>query len=331
MILKNYQINKINFYLNNLILFYGNNEGLKVNEIQNILDKNKQFKKLNYYEKEILNNENIFFDETLSGSLFEEKKIIIINNATDKIIKIIDEIEKKNLNNLIIIFNSEQLDKKSKLRIKFEKQKNLLCVAFYPDTEEILTKIAINFFKEKKIFISQININQIIKKCNYKRENLKNELDKIEMLAFTRTITAENISKLSNLAENLSIAELIDGCLSKNKKKVFYILNENNFNTDDSLLIIKMMLVKAKKLKKLIINFEENNNIENTIANSKPPIFWKDKDTIKKQIINWKNYEITKLIFDLNKVEYICKKNLSFSINIIINFIIDNFFTKINN
>lgn len=276
--------------------------------------------------RDILINENSFFDEIFSGSLFDEKKIIIINNVSEKILKIIDQIENKDIQDIILIFNSEQLDKKSKLRAKFERQKNLICTAFYPDTEEILIKIAYNFFKEKKISISQSNINIIVNRSDLKREFLYNELNKIESLSLTKTITTENIMKLSNLANDFSISELVDNCLAQNKKKAFYILNENNFSLDDSIIILRTFVTKAKKLSKLITEFKKNSSIEKTISASKPPIFWKNKELIKKQIITWSSLEIKKLLFDLNKIEYQCKKNLDNSIKIVTNFIIQSCF-----
>ena len=326
MILKNYELNKINFKSNCLILFYGNNNGLKLEEINKIIYRNQDFKKLNFFEKDILNNEINFFDEIFSGSLFDKKKLIIINNVSEKILKIIDQIENKNFEDVILILNSDQLDKKSKLRAKFEKQKNLICAAFYPDTEEMLIKIASNFFKEKKISISQSNINIIVNRCDLKREFLYIELDKIESLSLTTTITSENIIKLSNLANNISISELVDNCLAQNKKKAFYILNENNFGLDDSIIILRTFITKAKKLSKLISEFKKNSSIEKTISASKPPIFWKDKELIKKQIITWSSIEIKTLLFNLNKIEYQCKKNLDNSIKIVTNFIIQSCF-----
>ena len=326
MILKNYELNKINFKSNYLILFYGNNNGLKLEEINKILYGNQNFKKLIFFERDILINENSFFDEIFSGSLFDEKKIIIINNVSEKILKIIDQIENKDIQDIILIFNSEQLDKKSKLRAKFERQKNLICTAFYPDTEEMLIKIAYNFFKEKKISISQSNINIIVNRSDLKREFLYNELNKIESLSLTKTITTENIMKLSNLANDFSISELVDNCLAQNKKKAFYILNENNFSLDDSIIILRTFVTKAKKLIKLVTEFKKNSSIEKTISASKPPIFWKNKELIKKQIITWSSLEIKKLLFDLNKIEYQCKKNLDNSIKIVTNFIIQSCF-----
>ena len=174
MILKSFEIKKINQNINHFILFYGRNEGLK-NEALDILfqDKNNIS---NYDEKQILDNENNFIENILSKSLFEQKKFIIIKRATDKIVKIIEILNSKNLEDVTIILNSDNLEKKSKLRSFFEKDKKLVCVPFYPDNDQTLSKLAYNFLREKKISISSSNINLIVNKCSGDRGTLINEL-----------------------------------------------------------------------------------------------------------------------------------------------------------
>ena len=147
MILKTYEIKKINIDKNNIILFYGQNEGAKKDEISKFLLKNKDKNISKYNEKQILDDPTIFYNELLSKSLFESKKIIIINYATDKLNKIIEEISEREINDISIIINSSLLEKKSKLRSLFEKNKKLICVAFYPDTPEILSKLTYDFIR----------------------------------------------------------------------------------------------------------------------------------------------------------------------------------------
>ena len=329
MIIKSYEINKINPVLNNFLLFYGKNEGLK-NEITKIIIK-KQSNVLHYDEKEILDNENDFIESILTKSLFEEKKIIIIKRSTDKILKIIENLYSKNIED-IIIFNADNLEKKSKLRSYFEKNKKLICVPFYPDNSQTLSKLAYNYLKDKKIVISQANINLIINKCNGDREALLNELQKIECYSIGgKKITSENIVQLTNLIENHSISELIDNCLAKNKKKIISILNENNFNNEDCIVISRLFLNKSKKLLQLSTEFKKNKNIELTISTAKPPIFWKDKEITKKQINQWKPENIKELIYKLSEIELLIKKNINNSINLITDFILEQSALKTNN
>ena len=178
MIIKSYEINKINLVKIKLFLLYGKNEGLKNETTKFLLDYKSEV--LTYDEKELLDNQNEFIENTCTKSLFEPTKKIIVKRASDKILKIVEEIHNKNLDDVKIIINADNLEKKSKLRSFFEKDKNLICIPFYPDNDQTLLKLTYNFFKEKKITISSININTIVNKCNGDRENLFNELNKIE-------------------------------------------------------------------------------------------------------------------------------------------------------
>ena len=321
MIIKSFEIDKINLDRNKFILFYGKNEGLKNEAIKKLIKKDRQV--FSYDEKEILDNEESFIENILSKSLFEKEKIIIIKRATDKLLLIIEKLSTKNFDDVAIIINAESLEKKSKLRSFFEKNKELVCVPFYPDNDQTLSKLAYNFLRDKKISISPSNINLIVNKCSGDREALINEIQKIELFNKNgKKINSENISKLINLNENHSISELIDNCLAKNKKKIISILNENNFNNEDCIIIARSFLIKAKRLLALSTTFETNKNIDLTISSAKPPIFWKEKDITKQQIFKWKSENIKKLIYSLSDIELQIKKNINNSINLITDFIL---------
>ena len=321
MIIKSYNADNLKPN-NNFFLFYGKNEGLKKQIINNLLKNKKEIS--SYDEREILESSNSFIENTLTKSLFENEKIILIKRGTDKIFKIIEEISEKKIEDLIIIINSENLDKKSKLRAFFEKSKKYICIAVFPDNNQTLAQLTLNFFKQKKILISQQNINFIVNKCNGDRDILENELKKIEHFSKNKKeITFEDLMKLINLSENHGISELIDNCLAKNQKKTLNILNENIFTSEDCILIIRTFLNKSKRILKLCNEFENSKNIETTISSAKPPIFWKDKEIVKQQIYKWKPEKIKKLIYELFEIELIVKKNLNNSVNLVTDFILD--------
>ncbi len=321
MILKHYSLTENILKKNNFFLLYGNNEGLKNDTIDKIIKDNQA---LRYDENEVLNNQNQFYENATTSSLFENNKTIIVKRATDKILKIVEEIFNKNNRETCIILNANALEKKSKLRSFFEKEKKVVCVAFYPDNEQTLSKLAYNFFKEKNITISQANINLIISKCNGDRNSLLNELIKIENFTLEgRKISTEDISKLINLNENHSVSELIDNCLIKNKKKIMLILNENNFSNEDCILITRTFLIKSKKILALTQQYKINKNIDLTISSARPPIFWKDKEIVMQQIYKWTPKSISTLIYKLNELELNIKKNVNNSIHLICDFILE--------
>ena len=330
MIKKSHELS--NIYKNyKYYLFYGKNDGAKKEEIENLILANKGKSIYKYEEKYILANSENFLNDVYSGSLFENEKIIIIRQGTDKILTIIDQIIEKGDLNLLIVIEADTLEKKSKLRNFFEKEKKFICVAFYPDNEQSLSKIAQNYLKKDKIIISQSNLNLIINRSNGDRGMLKNELQKIISYSKNKKITSEIILKLTNLIENFSINELVDNSLAKNHKKTIFILNENNFSNEDCILIIRIFLNKLKKILKLSEELQKNKSIEKTISEARPPIFWKDKEIIKKQISILSPKNIKNLIYKLNEIELITKKNINNSINLVTDFILEQSAMKTSN
>ncbi len=317
---------KINFYL-----FYGHNTGLIEETINGVL-KTIFSKNIFYYdENEILTKSDDFKEQIFNKSFFEDDRLIIINRATDKILKVIEQIIDNEADDYKIVIKAGLLEKKSKLRYFFENNKKTIIVPFYEDNHQTLAKIAQNFFYEKKIKISPQNINYIVERVKGNRINLKNELKKIYFFCQKKqSIELKDILKLTNLAENYDISELIDQCLAKNKKKTLNILNENNSSTEDNILILKNFLYKLKRLKKLKINMELNKNTEEVISSYKPPIFWKDKDLVKQQLRNWSLPQLISLIKKVNNIELLIKKNTQIGNQLINDFIIDKL-KQINN
>ncbi len=330
MIIKSFEVEKIDINKTKIILFYGKNEGHKRSSTNILIKKKDQIS--TYSQDEILSSSENFLESLYSKSLFESQKTIIIKRATDKLLNLIEKIDVERLEDTIIIILADVLEKKSKLRSTFEKSKSRVVVAFYPDTNQTLTKLAHDFLRECKITMSQSNINLLVSKNSGDRDALFNELGKIENYSKNgKKINQEIVEKLTNLNENYSIAELVDNCLAKNKKKIINILNENNFTNEDSILILRTFLNKSRKILKLREEFEKNSDIDLTISSAKPPIFWKDKEITKEQISKWTSYNISKLIYELNNVELHVKKNINNSVYLISDFIINQSETKTNN
>ena len=321
MIIKTFEINKKKFDKQNFFLIYGENDGQKKEIIENLK------KKLNgniesYDETQILNNPEIFYTKIFNQSFFEKEKIIIINRCSEKLYEVVKNLKEKNVSDIKIILNATVLDKKSKLRNLFEKGDKLIIVPTYKDTSITLMEIAKKFFNNYKIAISQETINLLVSRCSGDRGNLKSELDKILIyMQNKRNISLEEIFKLTNLAENVSINDLVDTSLSKNSPKISEIINESNYKAQDGIIILRTFLQKAKRLLKLYEAQNENESFDNLINNYKPLIFWKDKPIVRKQLENWSKSKIKDLIEDINKTEIFLKKNNSIGLMLAFNFV----------
>ena len=325
MIIKSYELNKLELNNYKFYLFYGDNEGSKEETIKNLFEKEYLNKTHRYEEREILDNVGSFFNSILTKSFFDNEKLIIINRATDKIKETIEELIEKNPKDIQIVLNSKNLEKKSNLRKFFEKEKKNICVPFYEDNNQTLNSIVSLFFRNKKIQISQQLINILVERSRGDRKNLNNELEKIEGFSLNKkNLNIEEIIKLTNLAENYSASELVDHSLAKNTRKTVAILSENNYSDEDNIIIIRTLLTKLKRLVKIYEVVDEKNDIERAISMYKPPIFWKDKPLVTQQMKCWEKNDIKNLIYESNEIELLIKKNSTVAKNILSDFIINN-------
>ena len=322
MIIKSFELDKLRSSNSNVHLIHGNNEGIKEDIINNIYLKEFNGEVLKYDEYEVLNNSDEFISSLLTDSLFSTNKIIIISRATDKIVDVINDILERGKSETKIIIKCQSLEKKSKLRKLFEKEGNIICTPVYEDDNRSLNSIIQIFLKENKFNLSQEIKNILIERSKGDRINLRNELIKLKNLSLSKKILSiDDVDKLSNLAENYSVFELSDNYLAKNSKKVSNILNENNYSSEDCILIIRTILSKSKRLLKIRNEIDNNSDIDQAISSIKPPIFWKEKDIVKKQAQSWTTNEVKEIIFKISDLEALVKKNTANSILFVSNFV----------
>ena len=317
MIIKFFEVDKIKSKNYKSILLFGVNQGLKDELIKSTILKDFSGEILKYDETEILDKSEIILESLLNGSLFNEQKLILISRCSNKIYSFIENFLEKDISQVFVVLNSENLDKKSKLRTLYEKSRDLICVPFYEDNQQSLIIFANKYLQSKNIKLSREIVNLIIERSQGDRGNLQNELQKIENLSLSKkNISNEDVINITNLAENYTVFELVDNYLAKNQKKVSKIINENNFVNDDSIIILRTLLSRSKRLLKLKNMQNVSKSIDDTIAVYRPPIFWKEKDIVKQQMSNWSEEEVKEKIFEISNLEILIKKNTS-SINLV--------------
>ena len=322
MIYKSYLIEQnINLLDKNLFLFYGENLGLK-NELKDkIKFQNKNAEIINLSQDDIINNIDNFLNEILNISLFDEKKIYFINQVNDKILDAIKIIEPK-IDYQKIYLISESLDKRSKIRNYFEKSNNCGVVACYNDNEISFKKIIIERLKNYKGVTAE-NINLISDKCNFNRDKLNNELDKIYTFFLGKNIDRHKLEILLDNKINNDFSLLKDEAFNGNKIETNKLLSDTIIDSEKNVLylnIINQRLLKLNEIFKLI----GQTNLEKAIDMLKPPIFWKDKPLVTHQIRSWEKEHLKNLIYKTNEIELLVKKNSVLAKNILADFIIDN-------
>ena len=324
MIKKFNDLKKTDIENKNFFLTYGKNNGIQDEILHNYFIKDYSKNLLKYEEVEFIDNYDDIVEGLLTKSLFEENKLIIISRVTDRILKYFEAILNKDISNIKFFLRTGVLEKKSKLRSFFEKNNKVIVIPVYEDDYRSLYSFIEKFLSANKIILSRESINLLINRSGNDRFNLKIELNKIYNYSITnKKIDLEIIKKLSNLVENYSVYELADSYLEKNKKNLSKILNENNYSNEDCILILRTIMSKSKRLLSILESSKYNKNIDNVIALYKPPIFWKEKETVKKQVNKWVLEDLKNKIYKINDIELLIKKNASTSLNLLSNFIVN--------
>jgi len=327
MIIKSYEVKKkkSNLVKNNFFLLYGENLGLKKDIkdfiVKEIKQKDNNIEILSLYESEIVDNEDNFYNLAYTGSLFSNTKLITIYEATDKIVKKINNIYDNYSVNVFFIFFSEILEKKSKLRDFFEKSKKTICIPCYLDNERDLEIIAQSELKKNKIMLSREALNVLIEKSNADRNNLRNEIEKIKSYSLNKkSLGLHEIKTLINFSGDYKSDILINECLCGNISQYKKIISELYVNTVNQILLLRILSNKIHRLLKIKEQKNKSNNIDSLINSSKPTIFWKEKPLVKKQLSIWSLNDLQKVIGGINNTELLCKKNPQISYSIFLNF-----------
>ena len=290
-------------------LIYGQNNGIKDDIKQKLKNKNKSSEIIVFFEEEILKNKNLLYDNIINESLFNEKKTIFIHEVSDKILNQISEcLEKENKEIKIYIF-SDNLEKKSKLRNLFERSKNLAALPCYEDNERTLIAYVNKELNGYKGLSGEI-INSIISNSNMNRSVIKNELIKIKNFFLEKKINKKETLEILNIKNNTRFDEIRDNALSGEREKINQSLSEINILKEDIFLYLNSLNYRIMKLQEIIKISEGNTNKYGETLNSlRPPIFWKDKPVVVKQLKKWNLESLTILASKISETEILIKKN----------------------
>ena len=297
-------------------LIYGENIGIKDDIKEKIIEKNKNCEIINFFEINILKN-NLLHESIANQSLFTEKKIIFIQEASDKIFdKVIECLEKKN-NDIKIYIIADSLEKKSKLRAYFEKEKNLAIFPCYEDSEKTLLYYVSKELKNFKGITGEIT-NLIIQNSNMNRRIIKSEITKIKDFFLKKEINKEQILEILNVKNNSDFDKLRDKALMGEKSKINKLLSETEILRDEALFYLNNLNYRVMRLYEIIKVHRINNDYDYTLDNLRPPIFWKDKPIIREQLKKWNQKKIESMLLRIAETEILIKKNSNLNSDVII-------------
>lgn len=309
MILKSYiieqNINSLAQY--KMILFYGENQGIKKEFKDNLKTIHKNKEVLNLFQEEIIKAKDFLINEISSQSLFGEKKLIFINEANDKILNILEELNEYIQEDRIFLFG-DVLDKKSKLRSYFEKSKEHASVACYQDNEIGLKKIISNKLAGYSGIDNQ-TINLIIQSSGLDRGKIYNEIEKIKNCFKEKKIEIEKLKNLLNLKTNDDFSQLKDEAIKGNKFNTNKLLSETIFQTENSVYYLNSINQRINKLNDIENLKHKEKSLDTIINQLKPPVFWKDKPILIEQSKKWNKKRLQEILKKTYNAEIELKSN----------------------
>jgi DNA polymerase-3 subunit delta len=299
------------------VLLYGENEGIKNDIKSKLKDFNKGSEIIIFFENEILKDNNILYKNVINESLFNETKIIFIHSASDKIFNEISESLVKVNNNVKIYIFSDSLDKKSKLRVLFEKEKNLAVFACYVDNERTL----INYINKELIGYKGVTgelLNIIIGNSGSNRKIIQNEIVKIKNFFLEKKINKNDLIEILNIKSDTRFEEIRDNALIGKKDKINKLLSETDLQNEDSLFYLNNINYRILNLIEIQKNSKILNDYENALENFKPQIFWKDKPMYVLQLKKWSLEKLNRIAQKICQTEILMKKNSDINNEIVI-------------
>ena len=325
MILKSYLLennpNNLNQY--NSILFYGENNGLKDDFKEKINILNKDAEVITFYQEDILKDNNILINNIVNESLFNSKKIIIINEANDKILVSLEEVLEKVNENIKIFIFCNLLDKKSKIKNSFEKDKSFAIIPCYQDTERTLINYINNTLKNYKGLTGEI-INLVIENSNLDRRTIKNEIKKIKRLFVDKIIDKKKLIELLNFRLDNNFENIRDATILGDKEKVNKLMGEMEFHESDTFMYINQLYIRFNRL--IEIKQIEKTTKDNELAmeSIKPKIFWKEKPIYSKQSRKWDLDRLKITLSRISNTELLMKTNSAIRNEILLKFLLIN-------
>ena len=319
MILKSYIIEKDLNILDKYqaVLMYGENEGIKDDVRNKLKAKNKNSEIINFFESEIIKNKNILYESINNRSLFSEKKIIFIQFATDKILnEVIESLEKESVDTKIVII-ADNLDRKSKLRILFEKEKKLAVFACYQDNDRSLIDYINKELAGYKGVTGEL-VNMMISNSGSNRKIIQNELLKIKNFFLEKIIKKNQLLEILNIKNDIGFDEIRDNALIGRKNKINKLLSETNILNEESFFYINNLNYRVLKLIEIEKMNKMFNSYEQTLEKIKPPIFWKDKSIYLEQLKKWNLEKLNRAADKIGETEVLIRKNSHIKKDVII-------------
>jgi len=298
-------------------LIYGQNKGLikeKIDQIKNFFNKkNEKVEIVKLNNDDITKNPEKLYNEFNTFSLTGNKKLLHVLNTKDNLINSISDTINPNPS-CLVIFESEELTPKSKIRKLFEKEKTLGILACYYDTENDVKELVEKAFKNNNISISTNLKSILISHLGTERNIVKNELNKI--ILFLKNKKEFNDKDILNCLSDNHYFNLEDLNYSISSGNLIYLDKIINQLYLEGINPVSLLRATSRHFQKILfINEKIKNglNMNDSLKLLKPPIFFLYINQFKQHVKSWRINLCHKTIERIFDAERLCKLNSKIS------------------
>ncbi len=219
-----------------------------------------------YREKEELIDIDDIKGEIKTGSLFSEKKVIIIkpiedidSKTLDKLLSFLNDIPE----NMYLLFLGKELKKISNKKVILPKN----IIHFNSNDSKNIKKYFYEYIKKNKKNIDDNTLDLICNEANFDPFLIKNELDKITFyIADKKVIEIEDFNEVKGIEKEYDIWALINAICNNDEKKAFFILEKIHENFEPE-FILGSIFNSIKRIFNVIYYIRVKNFSKNEIIN----------------------------------------------------------------
>ena len=302
----------------NIFFIFGTNLGLvdicysKLKKNLKI-DLNNPFTTNYFDENKFLNNNETFFDELDTISVFGEKKTLIVDirqsekkNDITKIFSNLNFSEVKDTQIIILNLFFKQSDTLSK---KILNSKNALCFSCYEENENNIKNYLKKELVKIKLYLDESQINELTNKLSKDTKIIQNTFEKVRLLNQKQKINFDQLLNLIDDSGDKTVFEMINKLMIGNYYESSNLLKNFNNNNTSSSSILYLVKSKFKLLEKCIIMSKRGFTKSEIVNNKSLNIFYKEHSFIFKMLDLWTLKKIDSCLFYLFKTEINCKTN----------------------
>ena len=298
------------------ILLYGQDYGLIsdrssliINSFLNNLDeKQNSLNIIDISNSNLLQNPESLEMEVSSISLLSRKKIVRIKDASDALMKIIDDYFVYSHPDCLIILLSDSLSPRSKIRKFFEVHNDAVILPCYSDDKKSIISLISRALKKEDIIIDEKDIELFANYLGIDRLITKAEIEKAILYAGKeKKLNANDITSFISDQASLGIDELYDYSLNGDLEGAYRVLNRIQKEGVPAIQIIRSFIRQMQSLYRIIHALAISSNINSILDNFKPPIYFKRKDNVRAHTQKWSFDKLNKALLLLESAEVSCK------------------------